>query len=320
MYRGVVAGKKMLLVLDNAASAEQVRPLLPSGNGAVVLVTSRDQLRGLTARDGALPLDLSVLSPEEAVTLLSHVLGVERAEADRAAVAELAGLCGGLPLALRIAAANLASRPRQPIADYVAMLRDGDRLTALSVPGDPDSAVLESFHLSYGGLPHPAKRCSGCSTVVPGPDVGAETAAALAGTTVEDALRLLDLLVSAHLLEEQTYRRYTFHELLRRYAERRVGTDESVFDRAGAEHRLYDWYLSTVDAAARLLYPENTRLMVRRTQPAGADPATPRPFQGPEQASGPSSCTGGPVGPGADTNCLPTGRSRSSAGAAESGE
>lgn len=282
MYRGVVAGKKMLLVLDNAVSAEQVRPLLPSGSGAAVVVTSRDQLRGLTAREGARRLDLGVLSQRESVALLRLALGAERAGSDPAAVSELAQLCGGLPLALRIAAANLASRPRQPIADYVTMLRDGDRLAVLSVPSDPDSAVLASFHLSYGGLPDPAKRMFRLLGLVPGPDVSAETAAALADTSLTEAGHLLDLLVSAHLLEEQTYRRYAFHDLLRRYAESRAGTDEP--DRAGAVHRLYDSYLSTVDAAARLLYPEKTRLTISWSRSGASGPTPSRTFQTPEQA------------------------------------
>jgi hypothetical protein len=131
-----------------------------------------------------------VLSRQESIALLGRVLG-DRANAEPAAVAALAELCGDLPLALRIAAANLASRPPQPIADYVAMLRDDDRLAALAVPGDPDNAVLASFDLSHCGLPPAARRTFRLLSVVPGPDVTPPAAAAVAGTTVDEPVMSL---------------------------------------------------------------------------------------------------------------------------------
>jgi hypothetical protein len=295
MYRSLMAGKRILLVLDNAASAEQVRPLLPGSSEAGVLVTSRYQLRGLIARDGARTLDLGVLSQDEAVALLSRLLGAERAEAERAAVVKLAEMCGWLPLALRIAAANLASRPPQPVEDHVALLRADDRLAALSVTGDPDSAVLVSFDLSYRGLPAATQRMFRLLGLVPGPDVVAETAATVAEVGVDEAQRQLDLLTDAHLLQEHSYGRYTFHDLLRRYAASRADREETASDRAAAQRRLYDFYLSTVDAAARLLYPEKARLTVdwapraseRSTGavPPEQRPATGRQFDDRKQAS-----------------------------------
>lgn len=128
LYRSLLAGKRVLVVLDNARGPDQVRPLLPSGPGCMVVLTSRDQLSGLVARDGAVRLGLDALAPEEARILLARLLGAERVEAEPEAVAGLARLCGYLPLALRIAAANLADRQRTTVADYAAELAAGDRL------------------------------------------------------------------------------------------------------------------------------------------------------------------------------------------------
>jgi tetratricopeptide (TPR) repeat protein/transcriptional regulator with XRE-family HTH domain len=281
LYRSVVAGRRILLVLDNAASADQVRPLLPGSGAAAVLVTSRDQLRGLIARDGARGLSLDVLSLPEAVALLGDLLGAGGRDgadgADGAAVAELAERCGRLPLALRIAAANLVSRPHLPIEEYIALLRGDDRLAALSVTGDPGGAVLASFDLSYRGLPAPARRMFRLLSVVPGPDVTVETAAAVAGAGADEARRLLDLLAGAHLVEEHRYGRYTCHDLLRGYADRCARRDEVPSERDAATRRYYDFAMSAVDAAARLLYPEKARLTVEWTPPAGQRPRwTPR--------------------------------------------
>ncbi|MDG4796077.1 tetratricopeptide repeat protein [Micromonospora sp. WMMD1082] len=259
-YRSLLAGRKMLLVLDNAAGAHQVRALLPGGGGSAVLVTSRDQLRGLTARDGARRLTVGALSDAEALSLLSHILGAERVNADLAAAEELAQLCARIPLALRIAAANLASRSHHPVADYVARLRANDLLATLAVAGDPHSAVLASFDLSYLRIPAPARRMFRLLSLAPGPDISAQTAAVVADTTVGEAQRLLDLLAGAHLVEEHTYGRYVFHDLLRRYAADRAGRDETASDRDTTQRRLYDYYLSAVDAAARVLYPEKAHL------------------------------------------------------------
>lgn len=162
-YRSLLADMRVLLVLDNVASADQVRPLLPAGSGSAVVVTSRDQLGGLVARDGAHRLHLDVLPLRDANALLNRILGAEPDETEHSAVTELAEVCGRLPLALRIAAANLITRPHQRIADYLAHLRGEDRIVALAVAGDSHSAVSVSFGLSYQRLPRRLDGCSDCS-------------------------------------------------------------------------------------------------------------------------------------------------------------
>ncbi|MEV0388784.1 BTAD domain-containing putative transcriptional regulator [Nonomuraea sp. NPDC050643] len=270
MYRSVLADRRMLLVVDNAASAEQVRPLLPGGGGSVVLVTSRGGLGGLVARDGAHRMNLDVLPLDDATALMGRILGAERAAAEREAVTELAELCDRLPLALRIAAANLATRPRQRVADYVARLRTGDRLTALSVAGDPYSAVLVSFDLSYAHLSVAARRVFRLLALAPGPDVTAAAAAALAGLGTAAAEGLLEELARAHLVEERATGRYTCHDLLRHYAGDLAAREESEAGRAAARARLYDHYLSSADAAARILYPHMSRLPIEPDDDRGA--------------------------------------------------
>jgi tetratricopeptide (TPR) repeat protein/transcriptional regulator with XRE-family HTH domain len=260
LYRSLVTDRRVLIVLDNARDAEQVRPLLPAGPGCLVLVTSRDRLSGLVARDGARRLTLDVLSPTEAHELLARILGQEQVQAEPEATAELARVCGFLPLALRIAAANLLDQPGQPIAGYVTKLRAGDRLAELAVNGDPQAAVGMAFEASYAALDRAAQRLFWLLGLVPGPDVTAGAAATLTGATPIQAERLLEQLAGAHLLEPRGGGRYGFHDLLRLYARRRAEEMDSEPARRTALGRLLGWYLHTADAAARLLYPEKLRL------------------------------------------------------------
>src|SRR5207302_939628 len=181
---------------------EQVRPLLPAGPGCLVLVTSRDPLGGLVARDGARLLNLDVLAPVEARALLVAVLGADRVEAEPDAVDELARLCAYLPLALRIAAANVTVHRNEKIAAYTARLRRSDRLAALAVHGDPQTAVRAAFDLSYVALPEPAQRLFGLLGLAPGSDVTIGAAAALAATTLQEAGQLLGSLARAGLISE----------------------------------------------------------------------------------------------------------------------
>ncbi|WP_148083345.1 tetratricopeptide repeat protein [Micromonospora sp. Llam0] len=259
-YRSLLAGKQMLILLDNAASAEQVRPLLPGGARSVVVVTSRDQLGGLVAIDGARRLSLDVLTSEEAHALLTRMLGAERVEAEHGPTAELARLCSYLPLALRIAAANLAGRPKHPIAEYTARLRSGDPATTLAVAGDARSAVTVAFDLSYDRLPGSARRLFRLVGLTPGPDVTAEAAAALADISIDQARSSLEMLADAHLVTEHAVGRYTCHDLIRRYASNRAEHEESDAARDAALAGVYAYYLNSVDVAAQLLYPEKLRL------------------------------------------------------------
>ncbi len=268
LYRTLLADRRMLVLLDNAEGVDQVRPLLPAGTGCLALVTSRDRLAGLAVRDGARLLRLDTLDPHEAGLVLARLLGAERVGAEPEASAELARLCGYLPLALRIAAAQLARHPDRPVADLVDRLRTGDRLAVLEIEGDEQSAVRAAFDLSYVALKPEARRLFRLAGLVPGADLTAPAASALAGPTAERALAQL---ADAHLFDEPAPGRYLLHDLLRLYAQALSAAEDGPAERDGALRRLYDFYLHTTDAAARLLYPQMQRLPL---------PAPPVPVEG----------------------------------------
>ncbi|MFD6566610.1 BTAD domain-containing putative transcriptional regulator [Micromonospora profundi] len=239
MYRSLTAGKRMLVVLDNARSAEDVRPLLPGGPGCLVLITSRDRLAGLAAREGVRRLTLGVLSPDDAGTLLARLLGEDRARAEPETVGELASLCAYLPLALRIAVASLAHRPYRRVADLVAELRTEDRLAALAADDDDEAAIQVAFDLSYETVPPAAQRLFRLLGLAPGEDFSTATAAALSGTAPAEAELLLERLAAAHLIEEHAPGRFAFHDLLRRYAHDRAMRQHSAHQRRAALRRLH---------------------------------------------------------------------------------
>jgi DNA-binding SARP family transcriptional activator len=214
-FRALLAGRRVLVVLDNARTASQVRPLLPGDPGCRVLITSRDRLSGLVAYDGARRVTLGLLGDDEAGTLLRRLIGGERVDAEPEAAAQVVGLCAGLPLALRIASANLADRPHSSLAAYAKELADGNRLAKLAVPGDEDRAVQAVLDRSYDSLAPAAQRVFRLLGLIPGPDFGAEALAALAG---KEAASELDALVAAHLVLPQAGDRYTLHDLVREYA------------------------------------------------------------------------------------------------------
>jgi DNA-binding SARP family transcriptional activator/tetratricopeptide (TPR) repeat protein len=271
MYRTLLVERRMLVVLDNARDAEHVRPLLPGGPDNVAVVTSRDTLNGLVALDGAGRVRLGMLSPDEAMELLSTVLGPVRVAADAASAADLTDVCGRLPLALRIAAANLADEPGQHIAGYVAALRATDVLASLAVPGEPHTSVRTAFELSYARVDPAARRLFRLAGLIPGADFAAQTAAAVGDVSLAQATHLLAQLASAHLLARRSPRRYAFHDLLRRYAVEMARLNDGRDARAAATARLDAHYLDAVDAAARALYPEKLRLPA----PALSTDATP---------------------------------------------
>ncbi|MER6558992.1 BTAD domain-containing putative transcriptional regulator [Streptomyces sp. NPDC001027] len=269
LYRTLTAGRRMLVVLDNAADAEQIRPLLPGGQGCAVLVTSRDRLAGLAARDGAHRIGVDVLTPKESRLLLVRTLGESRVDADPEAADDLARACGHLPLALRIAAANLGHSPRHTLREHADDLREGDLLTALSVTGDPSTAVRSAFDLSYHGLDAEARRMFRLLALVPGPETGLHAAAAVAGLGVRETARTLDRLTAAHLLREHRPGRYRFHDLLALYAAEQLRLEESDTTRRAASTALYAWLLATVDRCAQFLYPGKQRLPGARERADG---------------------------------------------------
>jgi tetratricopeptide (TPR) repeat protein len=265
----------VLVVLDNARSVDQVRPLLPGSPGCLALVTSRDRLAGLVARDGARRISLDVLPADEARTLLTRLLGSERVAAEPEATTRLASACAYLPLALRIAAAALADQPSHGIQDFVSDLNSGHRLAALEVEGDQETAVRATLDLSYRTVPPPARSVFRLLGLIPGSDFTPDAVAALADLPRDEAKRLLDNLAGAHLVEEHLPGRYTFHDLLREYA-KHTGRDDSESHQASATERLLNWYLAITDAASRQLHPTVARLpIVRPRKPESGPPFDP---------------------------------------------
>jgi DNA-binding SARP family transcriptional activator len=220
-YRSAVAGRRVLVLLDNASSCEQVRHLLPGGRECVVLITSRDRLSTVAVREGAHRLSLEVFRPEEAYALLARTLGTDRVRAEPIATHDLARACAYLPLAMRIAATQLVDRPHRRIAEQVARLAGGDRLNALTIGGD-EVAVRSAFDLSYQAIPPDARRLFSQLGQVPAPDLTAPVAAELAGVEVPEAERLLDRLAAENLIRERDAGRYQLHDLVRSYARERA--------------------------------------------------------------------------------------------------
>lgn len=255
-YRTLTAGRRLLVVLDNARDAAQVRPLLPGGGGCGVLVTSRRRLPGLA---GAAQLHLGVLDDAEALALFGSVVGAERAAAEPEATATVLACCAGLPLALRIAAARLAGRPAWPVSALADRLADERRrLDELRVD---DVAVRAGFQVSYAGLrtlpdgtdPARAFRLLG---LVQGPDIGLSAAAALLGLPTPEAEDVLELLVDACLLDSPHPGRYRLHDLLRVHAAERAAEEESEESRREAVRRMAGWCLATLAAADEILLPQ----------------------------------------------------------------
>jgi tetratricopeptide (TPR) repeat protein/transcriptional regulator with XRE-family HTH domain len=255
LYRSLVAGQRMLIVLDNARDTEQVRPLLPASAACSVLVTSRNTLAGLAVTEGAQLLSLDVLSEAEAGELLSGRLGPERVHGEPQAVSELIGLCARLPLALAVVAARAAAGPRRSLAALVEELRQAhDRLDVLDA-GDAATSVRAVFSWSYQSLSDSAARMFRLLGAHPGPDVSALAAASLAGVGADQARRALKELALANLLAECPDGRFAFHDLLRAYAAELVGGSEHDADRRAALHRVLDFYVQTTWGADRLLHP-----------------------------------------------------------------
>ncbi|MDO0913233.1 BTAD domain-containing putative transcriptional regulator [Streptomyces sp. DT2A-34] len=250
VFRTLLAGRRMFVLLDNAASAEQVRPLLPGSATCCVVVTSRNRLGDLIARDGAHALRLDLLQPDEARALLSRALGADRVDADDMAVDELIRLCGSLPLALRVAAARLAGDPALRTADLVAEMTEGNRLEALEPDGDAGSPLRTAFSVSYRVLSPGARRLFRLLGLFPGAEFTVEAAAALLDVSLSRARRLLGALAAAHLIEAPTAGRYRFHDLLREYAQERAQVEEAVADREAALKRVLLRYLHTTRAVA----------------------------------------------------------------------
>ncbi|MDR7277452.1 ATP-binding protein [Catenuloplanes atrovinosus] len=274
LYRSMLADRRMLILLDNASSTRQVRPLLPGAPRCLVIVTSRSRLSGLVARDGARRLTVDLLPEPDAVSLLRTLTAGYRLDDDSPDYAELARLCARLPLALRIAAERAASRPHMPLADLIRDLRDESALWDALTAEDQDEAdaVRTVFAWSYRALDEGAARLFRLLGLHPGAEFGPEAAAALAGVPITTARQRLDLLVGAHLIEQTEADRYQFHDLLRAYAADQC-QEEPPAERDAALRRVLEWYLHTVDAAERLAGGLDLRVPLDR--PAEPVPAPP---------------------------------------------
>ncbi len=271
-YRTEINGRRILVVLDNAASVEQIRPLLPGTPSCSVLVTSRDSLPGLVALHGGRRLDLGLLPLPDAVTLLHKLIG-ERVEAEPEAAATLATQCARLPLALRVTAELATARPTTPLADLVRELADqAQRLQRLDAGGDPRAAVSVVFSWSYKRLPADAARAFRLAGLHPGSDLDVYAAAALTNTTVDGAKRSLEVLARAHLMHLTGPGRYGMHDLLRAYACDLAKSQDSEADRRTALTRLFDYYLAAAATAMDALSPAERR---QRPGISPADSPTP---------------------------------------------
>ena len=263
LYRSLLADRRLLIVLDNAATGSQVRPLLPGSGSSVVVVTSRNRLASLAVRDSARRLTLGTLPEPEAIALFRAVTSGYRCEDDEAKLTELAGLCARLPLALRIAAERAANHPHMRLDDLITDLRDSSALWDTLSTGDEEEAdaVRTVFAWSYRALPTATARLFRLLGLHPGPEFALPPAAALAGLPVGRARQLLDDLVGAHLLEQIAPDRYQFHDLLRAYATGQAHTEETTEERTAALRRALDWYVRSADAARTWISPGEAPLL-----------------------------------------------------------
>ena len=253
-YRSELANRRMLVLLDNASSVEQVRPLLPGGGSSMVLITSRDSLPGMVAVHGAERVNLDLLPLPDAVGLLRRLIGV-RVDREPDAATDLAVSCARLPLALRIAAELAADRTDVSLAELGEELADQRRLDLLDAGGDPRAEVRAVFSWSYRHLPADAARLFRLLGLHPGVNVHVDAAAALTGLDAGEARRLLGVLSRASLIQPCGAGRFSMHDLLREYAAELATAYDTAPDRKAALTRLFDHYLAGSVDAMSTLYP-----------------------------------------------------------------
>jgi DNA-binding SARP family transcriptional activator/Tfp pilus assembly protein PilF len=267
LYRSLLAGRRVLVVLDNAREVDQVTPLLPDAPGCLVVVTSRRRLSGLLAV-GAVPVTVGLLSRPEARQLLSRRIGQQRVDAEPYAVDEIITVSAQLPLALSIVAARATFHPQFTLAALAAELREtqGGLDAFIGESAQCDARAVLSW--SYRALSDEAARLFRLLGLHPGPDFATPAAASMAGIPLAQARRLLAELSSAHLVEERTPGRFAFHDLLRAYAAERAADRDAEDERSVAQGRVFDHYLHTARAADRLLYPYRVQAAVDPPDPA----------------------------------------------------
>jgi tetratricopeptide (TPR) repeat protein len=274
LYRSLLAGRRVLVVLDNARDAAQVRPLLPGAPGCMVIITSRSQLTSLITAESARSMTLDLLTPGEARQLLAGRLGPDRVAAEPEAAGQIITSCARLPLALAIVAARAVTHPQFPLAALARELRDtSGSLEAFG--GDADADARTVFSWSYDQLSSDAARLFRLLGLHPGPDISVHAAASLAGVPPQQARPWLAELARAHLLTEQAPGRFSFHDLLRAYAGELACARDPAAQRQAAMHRMLDYYLHTSHAAAMELQVQWSPITLAAPQPGVATQAFP---------------------------------------------
>ncbi|MGW4464843.1 tetratricopeptide repeat protein [Micromonospora sp. NPDC004704] len=248
MYRDRLSGRRALVLLDNAASRQQVEHLLPGDSGHLALITSR---RNLDTVDGSRALYLDPFASEESTSLITWIAGRERVHAELGPTAEVAELCAHLPYAVALAARRLSTRPTWQVADLAALLRPADQ--RLGELARKDRAIRVLFDLSYRAVSAPHRRLLSLLSLHPGEDSTAPSAGALANLPAARAKNLLEDLLDENLLVQTTPGRYRLHDLVRLYAAERLQDDENTEDQEQAVERVLNWYLRTADSADRML-------------------------------------------------------------------
>jgi tetratricopeptide (TPR) repeat protein len=272
LYRSLLAGRRALIVLDNARDVDQVRPLLPGSPGSMVIVTSRNRLTGLVATHDARLLTLEPFFAAEAREILSQRLGAARVDSEPEAADEIIGLCAGLPLALAIVAAHATVRRNVPLRSIASQLWDASsRLDAFD-SNDTATDVRTVFSWSYRLLTDPAARLFRLLSLHSGPDISRAAAASMAGLPVDEVRRPLCELIQSFLLTEHQYGRFVYHDLLRAYAAELSIELDTGAERQAAVERLSDYYLHSSHAAHLMLRPHGTLVELTPAAP-GVTPA-----------------------------------------------
>ncbi|MEV7080908.1 BTAD domain-containing putative transcriptional regulator [Streptomyces sp. NPDC093516] len=280
-YRSALGGRRLLLVLDDAEDCEQVRPLLPATPGCLAIVTSRRRLEGLAITDNARIITLDPMTREEGLELLDRRLGADRIRAERAAADEIVELCGGLPLALAVAATRALVQPHLPLASLTTRLQDADDCLDVLSGRDARTNTRSAFHRSYEALGSSAARLFRLLSLHPSRDVTLPASASLAGTDLRRTRQDLAELMDHHLVVELSAGRYTCHELLRAFARETSELLDSATVRSEALSRMFEHYLYSADAATELLAPHRSTV----TLPPPRAGVCPQFFNGPADAA-----------------------------------
>lgn len=277
LLRTELSDRRALVILDNARDADQVRPLLP-GSSAHAIITSRNQLRGLTAREGVRPLPLAPFDEAEALALLRSTLGAARGAREPDAASEIVELCGRLPLAVAIIAERAARVPTVPLAEVAADLRDErQRLERLSAGDDERSDLRAVFELSYGILGADTASLFRLLSLLPDGSFDDASAGALAGRSRSDAATMLDGLVGSHLVQQPASGRYRLHDLVRAYAAERRAKQDGDRPSDLAVARAAEWVLAGLNAAVSAVRPGQPVLGPPRDPGSGGAPTGPPP-------------------------------------------